>query len=358
METSTKTSASTSTAVLRALKALRKGKPPLSEELLGSQSSLTALLFLDDLDAGSRTTRLRTALEFAVKSLDAEHQIVFREVYLTNSKDFVSRRLRRAADEINAIRSDAERVVGDKNALYALERAEERLVEILLDSDFAAQLDEQHPLKKRSRIRAAGPVPEDAFEMVDYSCEMDVGRHGPKSFIEHQVIRFRMVLPHQRVFGLRYYNDRKPPVPEYTTLANDEQSYLGSLPDPDEGGPAGWCMHFVHLGRRQKPGEPVTVDLLTEYLDRGEGERRPSVAVVMRFDALERIALGLRLPEQFRDEATVEATVVDSPYNNPKEIESWEVELGADGYARETFTELTKGLQYGLFVRGVEIYKS
>ena len=144
---------------------------------------------------------------------------------------------------------------------------------------------------------------------------------------------------------------------------NREHTYLGALPDAIEGSPIDWWMHFVHLGRRRQPGNEVAVEMVALYLDQAEGNRNPFVAMTVRFESLQTIDLGLRLPANKRKDAKPVARVIKDPFSQEPETtngqavdKEWPLEVLADGWIRCEFGKLSLGQQYGIFLPVFDLY--
>ena len=233
-----------------------------------------------------------------------------------------------------------------------------RVAALLLSDEFADMLDEQHPVA-REEVVPPPPFPDDAYEMLSYKWDFDIDEEDLRNHTDRRVLKFRMALPHQRVFGLNFYNNRLPHTPTGGVVLDDpEQTYLGSLSDRAEGMPGGWWMHFFHLGRLKAPGKEIEVSTCERYFDEGEGESEPHVAITVRFTSLEVIRAGVRVPARFLDRVRGEALIVRNPYDTRQPVGRWDITPDADGWVREEFTDLELGLQYGVYLRDINLYKS
>jgi hypothetical protein len=318
------------------------------------------LPFLRGVSAEQRVGRLQTALAFAASELTPEQQILYRHVFQEPKHKTVGSRHADAAVEISKRRGQfGEPISGGGARRMEEDHVIPVLVSTLLSPTFEKELDEQHPLP--DRVEPIEPVyPEDAFELLSYDWESEIDEDDPRKRTDRRTMQFRMILPHQRVFGLRHYHERVPPtpVPGGVTLDDPDQTYLDTFPDPIVGTPQGWWMHFFHMGELKRPGEVVDMVTCERYVDDGEGEKRPYLSVIVRFDTLTTINLGIWVPTRFRDKVIAEAEVVSEPLTTERTVgKPWKLSVGDDGWVREEFTDCKKGMQYGIFLRDVNIYK-
>jgi hypothetical protein len=360
MEEFAQNTSPTAQGVRESLEILRKSHEPLGQNALSTRLDLLLLPFLRGIPTlEERVARLKTGLDFVATELSAEDQIIYRHVFREPTSKNVGPRRRDAAAEISQGRDPEKQI--EEPAVRGKEKGMlGRVARELLDPNFEEQLDEQHPVA-RDTSNAEMAYPEDAFEMSSYSWDFIIDEDDPRKQIDRRVMQLQMTLPHQRVFGLRYYNDRVPPQPveDGVTVDDAEQTYLGTFLDPIEGTSSGWWMHLFHLGQLKPPGEEVQVATTEQYFDEGEGEKKPHVTVAVRFDTLKTINLGIWVPTRFRHSVKAEARVVSDPYYGRHLVGSpWKLDVDDDGWVREEFTDCQKGLQYGIYLRNINIYKT
>jgi hypothetical protein len=348
----------TEQGVREALEIVRKLREPFAQNALAQRLDLLMLPFLRGIPTTKqRVARLQTALEFAADEFTAEDRIVYRHVFQESVYKDVGKRHMAAAAEINEHRPPDLQVQSG-----SLRRKEERLLKqlpvLLFAPSFEERLDEQYPLERDTA--SAEPVyPEDTYERLFYSWDIDIDEDDPRKHTDHRLIKLRTVLPHQRIFGLRHFSNRVPatPIENGVSLDDPDQKYLGTFSDSIEGTPIGWFMHFFHVGLKL-PGEEWEIKTHEEYLDEGDGERHPHILIVARFATHEAIRLGLRVPKRFRDRAKIEARVLRHPLHSPNTLKRWELEIDQDGWARYEFPDCIQGLGYGIYLRNVDIYKN
>jgi hypothetical protein len=344
--------------VLTSLAVLRKLTEPFGASALKMQMPLLQLPFLRGISStDERVAHLKAALVLAADDLTADQRSVYRHVFQEPAQGSLGKRQQDAADEINERRAFGNEI--ESTAARSKEKVlMERVAALLLDSDFADRLDEHHQVA-REAVAPAPPFPDDAYEMLSYEWEFDIDEDDPRKHIDRRVMRLRMTLPHQRVFGLIFYNYRLPHTPTGGVVLDDpEQTYLDTLPDPAEGMPGDWWMHFIHLGRRKLPGEEIEVSTCERYFDEGRGESKPHVAITVRFASLRVIRAGVRVPARFLDRVRGEALIVRDPYNTRQPVGRWDLTPDADGWVRQEFTDCELGLQYGVYLRDINLYKS
>jgi hypothetical protein len=342
--------------LLASLAVLRKLSEPFGSSALRMQTPLQQLPFLRDIaSADERLAHLKAALVLIADDLTADQLSVYRHVFLEPAHQRLGKRQQDAADEINARRT-FDREIHSSAARSREKTLMRRVAALLLDADFAELLDEHHPVT-REAVAPAPPFPGDAYEMLRYEWDFDIDEEDPRTHTDRRVMKLRMSLPHQRVFGLNFYNYRLPHTPTSVVLDDPEQTYLDSLPDRAEGMPGDWWMHFFHLGRLKPPGEEIEVSTCERYFDEGEGESKPHVAITVRFASLEVIRAGVRVPARFLDQVRGEALIVRDPYNTRQPLERWDIVPDADGWVREEFTDLELGLQYGVYLRDINLYR-
>lgn len=337
---------------------LRRRPVPFAEAELTSRLDLLFLPFLKGIPtAAQRVARLQTALRLAASHLSPEREIVYRHVFLEPGDPEVEKRLRQACDEINEGRS-GEAQVETSAARRIGDRMLPVLAKLLLDPDFENELDEQHPLARAATARLLSD-PVDAFELVTYKCEVSVDDTDLRKQEEHRTLRMRLLLPHQRVIGFRYYNRCSPPTPvkDGVTMLSEGHTYLGTLPETLTGSPADyWWMHFIHLGERKEPGDEVEIEMRERYFDKDMRDNHPHLTVLVRFESLQTVNLAVRLPTQRRDDATPVARVVKDPYDANILVDTWEIEPSDDGWVRQEFVDCKVGLQYGIFFDDFDLY--
>jgi hypothetical protein len=232
------------------------------------------------------------------------------------------------------------------------------LADTLLDPNFEAQLAEQHPLERDVVPGSRSEAVPDAFELITYQCNVTIDDTDPRKQEEHRTATLRLLLPYQRVVGIRYYSYRSPPSPEKdgVTVLSKGHTYLGTLPDPIDGSPGRWWMHFIHLGQRKKPDDEVVIETQERYFDKDARSTVPHHTLRVRSESLRTVKLGVRLPANRRAEAKPVARVIADPYDSNVVVDEWKLMPSKDGWVHETFDDCKVGFQYGIFFPGIDLY--
>lgn len=348
----------TAHAVAQIFGLLCKEKRPLSLDALSVYLDLMLLPCLNGLaSVEARAERLRFALDVASQELTNEHQLLYRRALAEPDSHPPHKRWGSISDAVNALPSRRDNPIVEGTVRKNAQKMFELLAKTLVDPNFAVQLDEDHPVERTDSPQSTSASPADAYELLEYAWELDISADDPRLHLEHRKMKARMTLPHQRVLGLRYYTDRVPGAPDSVTIVDSRQKYLDTFPDPLEGAPSKWWMHFVHLGERKALGAEVTVEMHERYLDAGEGEQNPYLARLIRSEAQRSLILAIRLPLDRVGDTKPEARVIRDPYDQPEPVDKWTLDVSKDGWVRESFKNLQTHLQYGIFLPGFGIYK-
>lgn len=334
---------------------LRKRRAPFATDALASRLDLLLLPFLDGISTiEERVTRLQQALKLAASSLAPEHQIVYRHVFLEPAHVQVGLRRNDAFDEIP-------KEVGfrTRESSATVSRIEDKLLpmlaEILLDPEFARDLDEVHP----KPARVVTPAPQHAFRALKLDLAWEINDDDYRKSVLRHVTQLEVLLPDQRVVPIRYNSDASDPSPVEGSVKvlSDEHTYLGTLPDSKDGALANWMLHFIHLGGRKEPGDLITIVMQEEFFDAERRDNHPCVTNTIDVHPITESTLSLRLPKGKIGTVKPEQQIIASPHSNAVVMERRVLPITNDRWVRAEFTDLKVGFQYGIYLPKFDLYK-
>ncbi len=345
----------TQQCIVGSLGILRKRPAPFSADALASRLDLLFLPFLRGIPtADQRIRRLKEALKLAAGRLARDHEIAYRHVFLEPAHQKLDERRQVALPELQELAPLKER-----ESPATVSRMEERmlpvLADILLDLEFEQELDSEHP--KPKHIESIGPT--HAFQTLSFSASADINNDDHRKVVVHRLIRLETLLPDQRVAPIRYHHRASDPMPVKGSVKtlSDGHTYLGTLPDSQDGAVADWMIHFVALGGRKNPGDVSEIEMVAEYFDKDRNETHPYITLTADHVGVRSADLSMRLPLDKLSEATAEYRIVSNPHSNGVIIGREPLDIAEDGWVRAEFTNLLLGHLYGIFCPNVNLYK-
>ncbi|MDQ6804426.1 MAG: hypothetical protein M3065_05570 [Actinomycetota bacterium] len=300
-----------------------------------------------------RATFVQPAVEFALTKLSKQHQVVLHHMLVTPKDKRLTKRRDFAFQDLQA-----ENLVsgGTSRSVDTIEaNAFEKLAQLLVSEDFASEFAaEQHLAAEPWPYR---PKRQPGIAQLHSCWALEFDEEDPRLHIAHQAIELQAVLPEQRVHGQRYHTTGTDPAPRSLKVltASKGHKHLGSLPDVVPGDPSHFWIHFFHFGHVLDMGEKQLLCWREEWYD-ANASLKPYLTRIVRDPETETIGLAVRLRQRHRHCFAV-ARVVKAPFDNREVVKEWALEPNEDGWLIERFTELGVGLQYGIYLPGLDLYE-
>lgn len=345
----------TSEGIVGSLAILRKPVKPFAEEELATRLDLLLLPFLSGIQTEEeRVSRLGLALKLAADRLPPAYEVVYRHVFLDPTEEEIGERRTKAVAELG------ERFPSRRgNETPSVKSIEGRLLpllaEILLDPEFEHDLDNEYP----KPVSVDTDLFTHAFQLLSVSLSFEIDRDDYRKSVYRKVTRLEALVPDQRVATIRYHTRASNPMPVKgsVVMLSEGHTYLGTLPDSQEGDIADWMDQFIHLGGRKEPGDKVEIDMRQEFFDEAKSDTRPCVTFTLDQECAGCVNLALRLPLDMKPGTKAESRIVRSPHSKSVTLKRKSLTIEEDGWVRAEFTELQSGLQYGIFLPNFNLYK-
>jgi hypothetical protein len=327
---------------------------PHKAETLSVRRDLLFLPFLRDITTlEQRASRLRAALELAADRLpNRAYETVYRGIFLEPVGNVSDRR--------EAVLKELARLFADKqdNQSPTVKSIEERLVpalvKVLLDPDFARDLDREHP-----KPDCTVPVTlSHAFRALTSSIAWEIDEDDHRKSVLRRDMQLEILVPDQLVLPIRYNIEGSDPSPVKDSMElHDGHTYLGTLPDKKDGAVAKWMLHFIHLGSRKDPGDVVTIKTQAAFFDKERHDSRPCVTFTVDTHPIDGVSLSLRLPKSKVKTAKPVRQIIAKPHANAVVVKRAPLPIAKDGWITIEFTDLKIGFQYGIYLPDFDLYR-
>lgn len=347
----------TAEGIVESLSILRKKRVPFAADALVSRLDLLFLPFLRGVPTtGKRVERLAAALNLVADRLPRDQEIAYRHVFLAPVHEGVDQRRSAALEELQAHKPLKERQT--PGTVKGIEgRMLPAVANILLDPEFACELDEKLPMSTRAPTNRR-PGASEAFRTLSHSLAIEIDDDDHRITRLHRLIHLEILLPDQLVVPVRYHARASNPMPVdgSMTMLSKGHTYLGTLPDTQTGSVADWMVHFIYLGTSKDPGDLVTIEMSHEIFDEECNDDNPCVTATVTRGA-DSTCVAMRLPKRKWPGAAAEVRITRNAHSEGVIIERTPLPIAKDGWVRAEFTKIEVGLQYGIFFPGLELYK-